>query len=287
MAKKSLGKGLGALIPDLPKMDKLELSEIPLEKIRPNPHQPRHTFDEESIKELAMSISTLGVIQPVIVRNVGHGFELIAGERRWRAARSLGLKTIPALIKSRSDLDSLKIALVENLQREGLSVLDEALGYQSLIEDHGLTQQQVADVVGTSRSKVANTLRILNLPPSIQEMLKKEELTAGHARAILTLTSEKDQLSLARKISEDKLSVRHIEKEVKKFTELGAKGPRPKPSRPEPERIVKLRETAERLKSGAIADINVAGTENACGVEIKFRSIDDLENFFAKLKLIT
>lgn len=221
MSKRSgLGRGLGALIPtEVSGVAESTLREIPISSIRPNPLQPRSRFDEEAMSSLAASIKEVGVLQPVLVRPVGDGeFELIAGERRWRAARRAGLQTMPALVETVSDASSLERALVENIQRADLGPLEEAAAYQQLIEDFSYTHEQVALRVGKSRAAVTNTLRLLQLPASVQSALAEGLITAGHARALLGTPDRALQEALARRIPSEGLSVRAVEEAVRQAT---------------------------------------------------------------------
>lgn len=213
-ASKGLGRGLGALLGDF--TDELEKKSayqlLPIYKVEPNPDQPRHDFDEEELQLLADSITVHGVIQPLTVRETGNGYyQIIAGERRWRASRLAGLSEIPAVIIEADDRKAMELALIENLQRQDLNPVEESLGYQALITEYGLTQEEAASRVGKSRPAVANALRLLNLPDTVLEMLRNGDLTAGHARAILSLKSEKKQLEAAQKICALGLSVRQAE----------------------------------------------------------------------------
>jgi ParB family transcriptional regulator, chromosome partitioning protein len=220
MARRSgLGKGLSSLIPpgeagvtgDVSAV----LHEIPLADITPNPHQPRVHFDEQTLAELTASIQQIGVLQPVLVRAVESGYELIAGERRWRAAGRAGLATIPAIVRVGDDLASVEQALIENLHRQDLTALEEAAAYQQLIEDFGLTHEQVAERVGKSRSAITNTLRLLGLPPVIQHLLADGRLSAGHARALLGTPDRSLQEELARRAAEEGWTVRGVEEAVR------------------------------------------------------------------------
>ena len=196
-SNKGLGRGLGALLGDFPEesAERSPYQLLPIYKVEPNPDQPRRDFDEDELQALAESIAIHGVIQPLTVRELPSGYyQIIAGERRWRAARLAKLADIPAVIVEADDKKAMELALIENLQRQDLNPVEEALGYQSLIEEYGLTQEEAAGRVGKSRPAVANALRLLNLCPEILEMLRTGALTAGHARAILTLKTEK-QLS--------------------------------------------------------------------------------------------
>jgi ParB family transcriptional regulator, chromosome partitioning protein len=215
-----LGKGLGALIPaDVTAVvtgDQPRLEDIPVGSIVPNPNQPRVHFDEESLAELAASIREIGVLQPVLVRATGdQQYELIAGERRWRAARRAGLAVIPAVVRTTDDVGSVEQALIENLHRQDLTPLEEAAAYQQLIEDFSLTHEQVAARVGKSRSAVTNTLRLMSLPAAIQALLADGRLSAGHARAVLGTPDRAFQEQLARRAGAEGWSVRMLEEAVK------------------------------------------------------------------------
>ena len=212
--QKGLGKGLGALLGDFQESPREESAYqlLPIYKIEPNPDQPRRDFDEEELQQLADSISVHGVIQPLTVREMGSGyFQIIAGERRWRAARLAQLSEVPVVVIEADDKKAMELALIENLQRQDLNPVEEALGYQSLMDDYGLTQEEAANRVGKSRPAVANALRLLNLSADVLEMVRSGKLTAGHARAVLSLKTEKKQLEAARKITALGLSVRQAE----------------------------------------------------------------------------
>ena len=213
-SNKGLGKGLGALLGDFNEepLEKSAYQLLPIYKVEPNPDQPRQDFDEEELQALADSIEIHGVIQPLTVREMNSGYyQIIAGERRWRAARIAGLSEVPVVIIEADDKKVMELALIENLQRQDLNPVEEALGYQALIEEYGLTQDDAAKRVGKSRPAVANALRLLGLSSEVLELLRKGELTAGHARAILTLKSEKKQLEAAKKIIALGMSVRAAE----------------------------------------------------------------------------
>ena len=213
-SNKGLGKGLGALLGDFTEepLEQSAYRELPIYKVEPNPDQPRREFDEEELQALADSISVHGVIQPLTVREMPNGYyQIIAGERRWRAARIAGLSDVPVVVVEADDRKAMELALIENLQRQDLNPVEEAMGYQTLMEEYGLTQESTAERVGKSRSAVANTLRLLALTPEVLELLKEGKLTAGHARAILSLKSEKMQLEAAKKIIALSLSVRQAE----------------------------------------------------------------------------
>ena len=211
---KGLGRGLGALLGDFPE-ERTENSPyqlLPIHKVEPNPHQPRQDFDEEELQALADSIAEHGIIQPLTVRETGAGYyQIIAGERRWRAARMANLREIPAVIIEADDKKVMELALIENLQRQDLNPVEEALGYQTLMSQYGMTQEEASRRVGKSRPAVANALRLLNLPDALLEKVREGALSAGHARAVLSLKSEKKQLEAAQKIMALGLSVRQAE----------------------------------------------------------------------------
>ncbi len=210
--RSGLGKGLGSLIPADVEGDEGTFRELNVDEVTPNRYQPRDHFDEESLSALAASIAEVGVIQPIVVRaSDDDGYELIAGERRWRAAKRAGLPSIPAIIRDSDDLASLETAVVENLHRQDLNALEEAAAYQQLIEDFALTQDQVATRVGRSRSAVANTIRLLHLPAPVQRLVIEGQLSAGHARALLAAPDAASQQALARRVVKERLTVRDIE----------------------------------------------------------------------------
>lgn len=221
--KPKLGRGLGALIKDefpLPQIQpketaKEETQKIPIALISRNPFQPRRNFEPNSLAELSQSISKHGVLQPLLVRQVQNGYELIAGERRLRAASEAGIKEVPVIVVQADDSSSLQLALVENLQRENLNILEEAEGYRLLIDKFGMTQEQVAEKVGKGRATVANALRILSLPDEVKAMISSGAISAGHAKLIAGLSSPTEQKQLARLIVEGNLSVRQTEKKIK------------------------------------------------------------------------
>ena len=213
-SNKGLGKGLGALFGDFPEesVEKSPYQLLPIHKVEPNKNQPRQDFDEEELEALSESISIHGVIQPVTVRELSSGYyQIIAGERRWRAARMANLTEIPAVIIEAADKKAMELALIENLQRQDLNPVEEALGYQTLMTEHGLTQEEAAGRVGKSRPAVANALRLLNLCPEVLDKVRSGQLSAGHARAVLSLKTEKKQKEAAQKIIALGLSVRQAE----------------------------------------------------------------------------
>jgi ParB family chromosome partitioning protein len=216
-ARRGLGSGLGALLGDDNTADvttaspKRDLAQIALDRITPNPHQPRRTFAAAALDELRGSIEAVGVLVPIIVRERAEGFELIAGERRWRAAQAAGLRTIPAIVRPADDRESLEVAIIENLQRENLDALEEAMGFAHLMEAFGFTQENVAQRVGKSRPTVANALRLLSLSDTIKQYVRDGKLSAGHGRALLALPAERRE-TMARRAIDEELSVRALER---------------------------------------------------------------------------
>ena len=279
-SNKGLGKGLGALLGDFteesPESSAYQL--LPLYKVEPNPDQPRSDFDEEELQALADSISQHGVIQPLTVRQMETGYyQIIAGERRWRASRIAGLTEIPAVILEADDRKAMELALIENLQRQDLNPVEEALGYQSLMKEYGLTQEEVATQVAKSRPAVANALRLLSLCPEVLEQVKSGTLTAGHARAILTLKSEKQQQEAAKKIIALNLSVRQAETLCKNI----AKEPAPKK---EPTLAVDyVAECEKNLSKQLGRGVKIVNGKRKGRFELEFYGEDDLQNLLDAL----
>ena len=278
--QKGLGKGLGALLGDFSE-EPLEASayrELPIYKIEPNPDQPRRDFDDEELQALADSISVHGIIQPLTVRELPTGYyQIIAGERRWRAARMANLSDIPVVVIEADDKKAMELALIENLQRQDLNPVEEALGYQALIEEYGLTQEEAANRVGKSRPAVTNSLRLLGLCPEVLEKLKRGELTAGHARAILTLKSEKKQLEAAQKIIALALSVRQAETLCKNMNKEPA---------PEKEITLKIDYVAECEKSLSKhlgRGVKIINGKRKGRFELEFYGEEDLQNLLDAL----
>lgn len=289
MARRSgLGKGLGALIPNEVKAEQgSALIDVPITNIVPSSFQPREHFDEESLAGLTASIQELGILQPVLVRPKGEGrYELIAGERRWRAARRAGLQSMPAIVRDAEDLASLEQALVENLHRSDLNAMEEAAGYQQLIEEFGLTHEQVATRVGRSRVAVTNLLRLFQLPPSIQRLVAENQLSAGHARALLGTPDRAFQEALARRAVSDGLSVRAVEDAVKARTaptdvddEPGGEpaDPAPATKRLRPPGLLELEEL---LSAKLDTRVKVEMGPKKGRVLIEFGGLDDLERIY-------
>ncbi|WP_273365709.1 ParB/RepB/Spo0J family partition protein [Alicyclobacillus herbarius] len=213
--QKGLGKGLGALFPELDVSEQDQVFTVSVQELRPNPYQPRRVFDEQKLDELAQSIREHGIIQPLIVRRSSvRGYDIVAGERRFRAAQMAGLVKVPAVIREFTDVQLMEIAVIENLQREDLNAIEISEAYANLIEKCHLTQEQLAKRVGQSRSHVANMLRLLQLPEEVRDLVSRGTLTMGHARALLAVTDAKRQIELARRVAEEDLSVRSLEKLV-------------------------------------------------------------------------
>jgi ParB family transcriptional regulator, chromosome partitioning protein len=279
--RSGLGKGLGALIPTEVMGDRSSaLLDIPVTAIRANPHQPRTNFDEESLGSLAASVRQVGVLQPVLVRDVGDGmYELIAGERRWRAAKRAGLPTIPAIVRDVSEVASVEQALIENLHRQDLNPLEEAGAYQQLIEDFGLTHEQLSTQVGKSRAAITNTLRLLQLPPAVQKLVKEDQLAAGHARALLGTPDRAFQEALARRAVTEGLSVRAVEDAVRARNELGGSEENLAPPRPKlpPPGVLELEEL---LSNHLETTVKVRLGNKRGRVTIEFASLEDLERIY-------
>src|ERR671917_2201613 len=236
VGRRGLGRGLSALISAGDSVGGLRFEEVPVSAIRPNTHQPRRNFSETSIKELAASIREVGILQPLVIRSTETGFELIAGERRLRAAKEAGLDRVPVLIREAAESESMEMALVENLQREDLNPLETAAAYQALMDSFGLNKDQLANRLGKSRAAVANTLRLLRLPESIRSMVLAEKLSEGHARALLGLETEEHMLHVAGVVQAEKLSVRKTEELVREqLTEPRVSQEATDKSREEPE----------------------------------------------------
>jgi len=275
--RSSLGKGLGALIPpkevavaeapDMP-MAGERVIELPVSQIRANRYQPRSAFKEEKIRELADSIKENGVVQPVLVRKTANGYELVAGERRLRAVTALGYDSIPAIVREVSDLDMLELSLIENIQREELNPLEEANAYQRFIDEFSFTQERIAQVIGKDRSTVANTLRLLALPKAIQDFLHNESITAGHAKALLALPTEKAQLRLANLIIKKGMSVREAENAVAK-RRLELKGAEPQRE----QGVVDIEENLQRLFG---TRVRILHGKKRGRIQIEYYSNDDL-----------
>lgn len=283
--KPALGRGLGALLADarapVEKGQGSGVLRLPIEQIHADRANPRRSFDEAALEELAQSLRQQGVLQPVLVRRDGRGYRLIAGERRWRAAQRAGLTELPVIIREASDAEAYELALVENIQRADLNPLEEAEAYRRLIDERRLTQEQVADRVGKDRSTVANSLRLLSLPNEVKQLLVEGDLDMGHARAILGLQQPKDMVQVARAVVSDSLSVRDTEKLVKQAK--GPEGLRKKkaPQKPSPA-ATKLVEDLQRRLGTRVRLAERGGGKGT--LEIDFFSYEDLERIVALIK---
>jgi len=271
VSKRGLGKGLSALIPGAGQEVGGEILELAITEISPNPLQPRTDIGEEQIAELADSIRKVGVLQPIIVRPEGAGYQIIAGERRWRASRAAGLERVPVRVMATSETEALALALIENLQREDLNPVEEARGYRRLIDEYSMTQSELADRVSKSRSAVTNTLRLLDLPEDIQELLYRGQLTAGHARAILSVGDDDRRHTLSKKCVEEGLSVREAES-IAKLLAAGAPIQAHRPITPKSYKIL-----ARKLRRLLATNVRVRQTAKKGKIEIDFHDEDELE----------
>ena len=300
---KGLGKGLEALFGDAEvapverkpaagkKQTESKAAESPsdesgvlyvsIDDIRPNSAQPRKNFDDEKLEELAASIERHGVIQPVVLRKLGIGYELVAGERRWRAARMAGLKEIPCIVKELSDEENMLLAIIENMQREDLNPIEEAEGLKQMIDSYGLTQEQVSYSIGKSRPYITNSLRLLKLPGRVQDLTAEGKITTGHARALAAVKSQQKQIDLAMRAAKEGLSVRQIEALAKK-----AKAPAAKPTRKK-EKSADEKRVEEELRSvlGTRVNLNRKGKKGQ--IEIEFYSAEELERLIDLLRSLS
>jgi ParB family transcriptional regulator, chromosome partitioning protein len=272
--KGALGRGLSALIPSAgarQEPTRAAVLEVPIEAISRDTHQPRQHFDPETLKELAASIRTRGIIHPILLRRDGGRYFIIAGERRWRAAQLAGLREVPALVRDATPHDAFEIALIENLQREDLNPIEEGEGYKRLLEEHSLTHEEIAQRVGKDRSSVANALRLLNLPREIRDALVEGRLDMGHARALLGIGETDQMRKVAREVIAEKLSVRATEQLVRRL-KSGAPGPKPKenPS-------AQVKQLVEKLQRALGTRIRLIDRGGRGRIEISFLSYDDLQ----------
>jgi ParB family chromosome partitioning protein len=270
MNKRGLGRGLGALLSSTP-TEGDTLVEVGVEEIEANPNQPRKVFSSAALDELTASIRASGIIQPVIVRRQGAGYQLVAGERRWRAARQAGLPRIPAIVREVTDAESLELALVENLLREDLNPMEEAEAFDKLLARFAWTQEELAQRIGKERSSIANALRLLRLPPPIQEDLRASRLTMGHARALLALTTPSEQLRLRDEILAHDWSVRATEDTVR--TAVAERPRRPRQRR----RSAELAALEEALQRALMTRVRLVGGERQGRIEISYANADELE----------
>ena len=275
---KGLGRGLDALFVSTPTGSE-EITSLPLQKVEPNPLQPRKLFDEEELEALSQSIVQHGIIQPLTVRKSENGFyQIIAGERRWRAARMAGLEEVPVTVIEADDKTVLELALIENLQRQDLNPMEEALGYKQLMEEYGLTQDQVSQRVDKSRPAVANALRLLNLPASITQMVASGTLSAGHARAVLVLKSRSDQEQAVQKIQSLSLSVRQAETLCKNMAK-----PKPVEQLKYPLEVDYVAECEKELSKHMNRGVKIVRGRKKGRVELEFYGDDDLQSLYEAL----
>src|SRR5690625_5215990 len=275
---KRLGKGLDALIPSIDDSEDT-IQEISIHACRPNPYQPRKTFDEDAIEELKESILEYGIIQPLIVRKSIKGYEIVVGERRYRAAKEAGLSEIPVVIKDLSDHRMMELALLENLQREDLTPIEEAQAYNNLIQELKLTQEELSKRLGKSRSHIANTVRLLSLPDQVIAYINNGELSMGHGRALLGLTDKAVITNLVQEIRNKKLNVRQVEKLVNQINE---RKPHKKHSKPKKDVFISKREAILRDRLGT--GVNIHRGKRKGKIEIEFYSDEDLERIIEVLE---
>lgn len=275
--QRGLGRGLGALIDDFSVPESAQtVTSLPLQKVEPNPNQPRHRFDEEELQALADSISEHGILQPLAVRKMEGGFyQIIAGERRWRAARLAGLQEVPVVVVEADDKTVMELALIENLQRQDLNPMEEAEGYRVLTEEYGLTQEEAAARVGKSRPAVANALRLLALPDEVRELVEKGELSAGHARAILSLPTKTKQKTAAQRILALRLSVRQAEAMCKR---LAAEEKKPEP--PKHTGVDYVAECEKALSRRLDRKVRIVNGKRKGRFELEFYGEDDLQRLY-------
>ena len=297
VAKRGLGKGLDSMIPDRGQRIKKETAKVEEEnvsretliginEIEPNKSQPRKVFDEDTLQELADSIKQYGIIQPLVVQKKGELYEIIAGERRWRAARMAGLKKIPVIIREYTEQEIAEISLIENIQREDLNAIEEAMAYQRLIREFKLKQDELAERVSKSRTAITNSMRLLKLDERVQQMLIDDMISSGHGRALLAVEDGEQQYALATKIMDEKLSVRETEKLVKKF--LSAKEETEKQVVPvNPAENLIYRDLEEKLKNKIGTKVSVNRKNNGKGkIEIEYYSQDELERIIDMLMTV-
>lgn len=270
---KRLGRGLDALFTSLEVTDEEKVIQIDLNDLRPNPYQPRKEFEPEAIEELKLSIKEHGVIQPIIVRKSIKGYEIIAGERRFRASKEAGLSTIPAVVKDFNEAQVMEIALIENLQREDLNAMEIAVAYKKLMEKFNLTQEELSEKVGKSRSHVANFMRLLNLPDNLQNYVSRGTLSMGHARALLSVRDRKTLIQLANKCIDEELSVRQLEELVQRLENV-SRGTKERKKR---KKDLYLTQVEETLRDSLGTSVKIKKGEKKGKIEIEFFSDDDLE----------
>ena len=286
LEKRVLGRGLAALIPEKQATNNMQVLEssiqqgvrnIPIEKLKANKYQPREEFGQEALNDLAASIKEKGFIQPILVRLKDNEYELIAGERRLRAAKKLGYKEIPAIIKEASDLDSLELSIIENIQRENLNPIDQAKAYKRLQDEFDMTQEKIADTIGKDRATVTNILRLLNLPVKIQEYVSRGTISMGHARTILSLAKEAEQIRLCTKVIKEDLYVRDTESYAKKMALSRSK---PKGSEKDPN----INSLEQELREIFGTKVKIVKAKKGGKIEIEFYSDVDMQRVVTLLK---
>ena len=294
--KRGLGKGLDSLIPtnvmmesevkhstvstaSSPEEDKDGTLMVKLSKVEPNREQPRKNFDEDSLQELAESLKQFGMLQPILVQNRGDYYEIIAGERRWRAAKIAGLKEVPVIVRELTDQEIVEISLIENIQREDLNPIEEAQAYKRLLTEFHLKQDEVAERVSKSRTAVTNSMRLLKLCDEVQKMVVDDMISTGHARALISIEDPEEQYLIAQKIFDEKLSVREVEKLVKDLHKP------PKPPKEENKTLQAIyQEISERLKQSLSTKVSVSAKQNGAGkIEIEFYNHEDLERLLERI----
>ena len=280
-----LGRGLSALIPGAPEAGEAStgLLEVPANAIAPNPKQPRSRFDDDTLKELAASIREVGILQPIVVRRTGQGYEVVTGERRLRAAKLAGLATVPVVLRDSDDADLLREALIENIHREDLNPIELGEAFRQLLDELGLKQEELADRVGVSRSHIANTIRLLALPFEVQQLLTDERISAGHARALLALGDQEAITSLSLRVAAEDLSVRDTEEIVRRFIEAPADAsPKKRAARSEPA-DPNLAEVEEILSEQLATRVVIRMGRRRGQVLIDFGSADDLDRIVSEI----
>jgi ParB family chromosome partitioning protein len=294
--KRGLGKGLDSLIPtnvmmesevkhstvstaSSPEEEKDGTLMVKLSKVEPNREQPRKNFDEDSLQELAESLKQFGMLQPILVQNRGDYYEIIAGERRWRAAKIAGLKEVPVIVRKLTDQEIVEISLIENIQREDLNPIEEAQAYKRLLTEFHLKQDEVAERVSKSRTAVTNSMRLLKLCDEVQKMVVDDMISTGHARALISIEDPEEQYLIAQKIFDEKLSVREVEKLVKDLHKP------PKPPKEENKTLQAIyQEISERLKQSLSTKVSVSAKQNGAGkIEIEFYNHEDLERLLERI----
>ena len=276
LKRPALGRGLGALIPGGSPAERKGVMNLGIEELRPDKHQPRRHFDETHIEELAESIRSKGILLPLIVRRAHDGYVLVAGERRWRAAQKAGLREVPVMVREVTEKEAFELALIENIQREDLNPLEEAEAYRRLIEEHGLTQEELAGRVGKDRSTVANALRLLRLPEPIKQAIVAGQLSMGHARALLAIADEADLRRAAEKVIAEGLSVRAAEALVQRLKSKR----RPKEKR-EGGQSVQVRHLVEKLQRKLGARVELKDKGGSGTLEIRYQTLAELDRILA------